>query len=228
MKDKGTAAEFQHETHRAVWTNVSDCTENRQNDHILNCSRPDLQSSTQNKIITPTVRILHQALQMPCERVPKELTVAQKESKPGSAVCGDDSGYCLLLFPWCITLFDVRVVLGGRTMKQSTSDFRSILSRELGSATGGCNGNLPPIDESRSILDSSNGQARCVFGHELPAQISTASFPHPANPTWIMNANVCRSCPVTLSRSNAGMSGCSACAATRFTAPCTFQRGVPR
>ena len=95
MKDIGTEAESQYETQKAVWSNVSECTENRQNDNIMNFSHPDLQSSTQNKNTTPTVRILHQALQFPCEGGPKEeLTEAQKEGKPGSAVCGDDSGYC--------------------------------------------------------------------------------------------------------------------------------------
>ena len=78
------------------------------------------------------------------------------------------------------------------------------------------------------MLDSSNGQARYGLGHELPAQISTGSFPHPANPGWIMNPNVCRSCPDTLPRSNPAVSGCNACAATRLSAAYSFQRGVPR
>jgi hypothetical protein len=90
----GTEADSQHETHRAVWSNVPDCTENRQNIHIVNCPHPDLQSPTQNTNIIPTIRILHQPFQISCERGPKEeLTEAQKEVKPGSAVCGDDSGY---------------------------------------------------------------------------------------------------------------------------------------
>ncbi|KAG0624113.1 hypothetical protein M758_3G225300 [Ceratodon purpureus] len=185
-KDVGTEADSQDETHRAAWSTVTDCTENRQNGHVINCSHPDLQSSSQNTNIIPTVRILHQPFQISSERGSKEeLPEAQKEGKPGSAVSGDDSG--------------------------------------------GCIGNLPPIDESRCVLDSSNGQARCGgFGHELPVHNNTGSFPHPANPSWIMNANVCRSCPVTYSRSNPSMSGCNACAATRFATPCSFQRGVPR
>lgn len=69
-------------------------------------------------------------------------------------------------------------------------------------------GNLPPIDKSCCVLDSSNGQARSGFGQSV---LPPDSFPHPTNPSWILNANPC-----------------NACVAARFTTPCTFQQGVPR
>lgn len=65
----------QHET---MWSNATECIENRQNDHIMSSTCPELQSSSQGA----TVR----ALQM------QEM---QENIKLGSACCGDESGYYL-------------------------------------------------------------------------------------------------------------------------------------
>jgi len=74
------------ESHRAVWSNATDCSETGQN-----CSHPDFQSSQHVK---PTVRILHQTLQISEEREPKEKPAeTQKEDKPGPPVYGENSGH---------------------------------------------------------------------------------------------------------------------------------------
>jgi len=68
-----------------MWSHATECTEYRQNDRIMNSTRPDLQSSS-------TVKVLHPAFQIPGR---KEEFAAQKENKLGSAGCGDASGGCM-------------------------------------------------------------------------------------------------------------------------------------
>lgn len=79
----GTEDESTHETMRSYG---SGCIENRQSDHIMNTTRPDLQSSSQGA----PVNVLHPALQIPG---PKKEFAAQKENKLRSTGCGDNSGY---------------------------------------------------------------------------------------------------------------------------------------
>jgi hypothetical protein len=62
----GTEVEPQRET---MWSHATECTEYRQNDRIMNSTRPDLQSSS-------TVKVLHPAFQIPGR---KEEFAAQKE-----------------------------------------------------------------------------------------------------------------------------------------------------
>ncbi|XP_024363058.1 uncharacterized protein [Physcomitrium patens] len=92
VKDTGMEEKFQHETHRAAWNNATACTDTRQSNHAQNCKHPDSQACPQNVKVTPTVPVLHQALQPPGERWPKDpAEVPQKETRSGPSTGGDDS-----------------------------------------------------------------------------------------------------------------------------------------
>lgn len=91
---------------------------------------------------------------------------------------------------------------------------------------GGSLENLGPFDESGCISKPRDKEPKSAFEHDLHAH--STSFPHPTEPNWMPHANLCTSCLDTNSTNNQVVCSCNVCGGTTFTAPCTFQRGVPR
>lgn len=89
----GTETKSEEETHKCVWNNTPLSLENRENNHYINCNHPDFQSS-HHVNVKPTVRILHQGLQIPEKKESMgESGEMQKEDRFDPLVNGENSGY---------------------------------------------------------------------------------------------------------------------------------------